>query len=48
MNHIEDGLDDMERFTQCYDDQYLNTGRELFRISTRLRTEAQKAMRAVL
>ena len=48
MNHIEDGLEDMERFTLCYDDQYLNTGRELFRISARLRTEAQAAIRAVL
>ena len=46
MNHIEDGIEDMERFTLCYDDQYLNTGRELFRMSARLRTEAREAMSA--
>lgn len=48
LNHIEDGIEDLERFTYCYDDQYLTTGRELFRISKKLRNEAQEAIKAVL
>jgi len=47
MNHIEDGIEDLERFTYCYDDGYLTTGRELFRISKKLRSEAQAAMNDV-
>ncbi|MCM1982285.1 DnaJ domain-containing protein [Lyngbya confervoides] len=45
INHIEDGIDELERFTCCYDDHYLATGRELFRISTKLRKEAQQSMK---
>lgn len=48
LNHIEDGIEDLERFTYCYDDSYLTTGRELFRISKKLRNEAQAAIKAVL
>lgn len=48
LTHLEDGIDELERFTLCYDDYYLNTGRELFRISGKLREEAQAKMRAVL
>ena len=48
LNHVEDGLDELERFTLCYDDGYLNTGRELFRLSVKLRYEMQDAMGALL
>lgn len=48
LNHIEDGIEDLERFTYCYDDSYLTTGRELFRISKKLRNEAQAAMKAMI
>ena len=48
ISHIEDGIEELERFTFCYDDHYLTTGRELFRISNKLRSEAQAAMKAVL
>lgn len=48
LNHIEDGIEELERFTYCYDDSYLTTGRELFRISKKLRSEAQAAMKAVI
>ncbi len=44
LNHIEDGIEELERFTLCYDDGYLHQGRELFRISVRLRREMQDAM----
>ena len=45
LNHIEDGVEELERFTYCYDDHYLSTGRELFRISTKLQKEAQTALK---
>ncbi|MBX2862637.1 MAG: J domain-containing protein [Leptolyngbyaceae cyanobacterium MAG.088] len=48
LTHLEDGVEELERFTLCYDDHYLNTGRELFRISAKLRSEAQEAVRVVL
>lgn len=45
MNQLEDGLEEMERFTYTYDDSYLHTGQELFRISTQLRKEAKMGMK---
>lgn len=48
INHVEDGIEELERFTYCYDDRYLTTGRELFRISKKLCNEAQAALSAVL
>ncbi|MGB7413635.1 MAG: DnaJ domain-containing protein [Thermosynechococcaceae cyanobacterium] len=48
LTHLEDGVEELERFTTCYDDHYLNTGRELFRISAQLRREAQEAIKVVL
>ena len=45
LNQIGDGIDDLERFTSSYDDHYLHTGQELFRIAKGLRREAQAAIR---
>jgi molecular chaperone DnaJ len=45
LNQLEDGLDEFERFTACYDDHYLSTGRELFRICIGLRREASTAIK---
>jgi molecular chaperone DnaJ len=45
MNHLEDGLEEMERFTYTYDEGYLHTGQELFRISQQLRREASAAVK---
>jgi molecular chaperone DnaJ len=47
LNQLEDGLDEMERFTCNYDDSYLHTGQELFRISKQLRREASAAMKSI-
>ncbi|MGF1566800.1 MAG: J domain-containing protein [Nodosilinea sp.] len=38
---LEDGLDELERFTFSYEESYIHTGRELFRISRQLRSEAK-------
>ncbi|MEO1400536.1 MAG: DnaJ domain-containing protein [Cyanobacteria bacterium J06635_1] len=47
MNQIEDGIEEMERFTYNYDDSYLHTGQELFRISAQLRREAKAGLREI-
>ncbi|OZH53195.1 molecular chaperone DnaJ [Hydrocoleum sp. CS-953] len=45
LNQVSDGIDDLELFTLNYDDYYLHTGQELFRIADRLRQEAQAAIK---
>ncbi|MEO1619474.1 MAG: molecular chaperone DnaJ, partial [Cyanobacteria bacterium J06632_3] len=48
LNQLEDGLEEIERFTYTYDDSYLHTGQELFRISAGLRKDAKAEIKAVL
>ncbi|MBW4652970.1 MAG: DnaJ domain-containing protein [Kaiparowitsia implicata GSE-PSE-MK54-09C] len=45
LNQLGDGVDELERFVMCYNEHYLHTGQELFRIAKGLRREAQTAMR---
>ncbi|WP_072016439.1 J domain-containing protein [Neosynechococcus sphagnicola] len=45
LNHVGDGLDDLEFFTLNYDDHYLHTGQELFRIAKGLRHDAHDAVK---
>ncbi|MFM7424452.1 MAG: J domain-containing protein [Elainella sp.] len=47
LNQVSDGIDELERFTTCYDEHYLHRGQELFRIAGGLRREAQAAMREI-
>ncbi|MBD2060453.1 DnaJ domain-containing protein [Oculatella sp. FACHB-28] len=44
LNQVGDGIDELERFTSSYDEHYLHTGQELFRIAKGLRREAQAAL----
>jgi molecular chaperone DnaJ len=44
LNHLEDGIQEFERFAQCYDDGYLTAGKEMFRMSTNLHREAQDSL----
>ncbi|MEM9002624.1 MAG: J domain-containing protein [Cyanobacteria bacterium P01_F01_bin.86] len=46
LNQLEDGIEEMERYTYCYEESYLHTGRELFRISSQLRREAKSQLKA--
>ena len=48
LNQLEDGIEEIERFTYTYDDSYLHTGQELFRIAKQLRREAKADMQAIL
>lgn len=45
LNQVSDGIEELNWFTLNYDDSYLHTGQELFRIAARLRREAQVALR---
>jgi molecular chaperone DnaJ len=47
LNQVNDGIEQLEYFTSSYDDHYLHTGQELFRIAAGLRREAQAAVRAI-
>lgn len=47
LNQVSDGLEQLEFFTLNYDDYYLHTGQELFRIAAGLRREAQYAAKAI-
>ncbi len=39
LNHISDGIEDLERFTLNYDEEYLHTGRELFNLAIEILLE---------
>uniref|UniRef100_B8HVU2 Heat shock protein DnaJ domain protein n=1 Tax=Cyanothece sp. (strain PCC 7425 / ATCC 29141) TaxID=395961 RepID=B8HVU2_CYAP4 len=45
LNQIGDGLEELETFTLNYDDRYLHTGQELFRIARGLQREAEEAIK---
>lgn len=47
LDQIGDGIQQLEFFTTNYDDYYLHTGQELFRIANGLRREAQAAIREI-
>ena len=42
----EDGINELEFFTLNYDENYLHTGKEMFRIAHRLRLEAQETVKS--
>jgi molecular chaperone DnaJ len=48
LNQVGDGIDELERFITSYDEHYLHTGQELFRIAKGLQREAQAAIRDLL
>jgi molecular chaperone DnaJ len=47
LNQISDGIEDLRYFTLNYDDHYLHTGQELFRIADGLRWEAEVAIKEI-
>ncbi|HEY9635418.1 MAG TPA: DnaJ domain-containing protein [Coleofasciculaceae cyanobacterium] len=47
LNQLGDGIEELALFTLNYDDYYLHTGQELFRIATGLRYEAQDAVKNI-
>lgn len=47
LNQLGDGIEELNLFTLNYDDHYLHTGQELFRIASGLRREAQNAVKTI-
>ncbi len=47
LNQVSDGLEELQYFTLNYDEHYLHTGQELFRISQGLLREARIAVREI-
>lgn len=47
LNQLGDGIEELELFTLNYDDHYLHTGQELFRIADNLHIEAQDALKDI-
>lgn len=47
LNQVRDGLEQLEYYCMNYDDSYLHSGQEMFRIAAGLRREAQEAAKAV-
>lgn len=41
LNHISDGIEELHRFTQTYDEYYLYTGKELFNLAKELKQESR-------
>ena len=48
LNHVTDGLEELEWFTCNYDDSHLHTGQELFRLSHRLLNEAHRNVELIM
>lgn len=46
LNHIEDGLEELGRFSQCFNDYYLHTGQELFNLATHVYDRASSGFKA--
>jgi molecular chaperone DnaJ len=44
MSQLGDGIEELAYFPLSYDDRYLHTGQELFRIAKRLLREAQESV----
>lgn len=47
LGQIQDGLEEMERYTYCYEESYLHTGQELFRIAAQLRRQASSQVKTL-
>lgn len=47
LSQLGDGIDELERFVTSYNEQYLHTGKELFRIAKGLRRDAQAAVKRI-
>ncbi len=48
LGQLEDGVEEMERFTVSYEESYLHTGEELFRIARQLRQEAKERVKRLV
>ncbi len=47
LNSLSDGLDELRRFSYNYEESYLHSGKELFRIAARMKKEAQGGFKKI-
>lgn len=45
INHLGDGIDELERFTTSYEESYIHSGKEMFRRAKQFRKEAQESLK---
>lgn len=45
INHLSDGIDELERFTTSYEESYIHSGKEMFRRARQFRKEAQESLK---
>ena len=45
INHLGDGIEELERFTTSYEESYIHSGKELFRRAKQFRKEAQESLK---
>lgn len=48
LSHLSDGLEELNYFTQNFDDRHLHTGREMWRLVDEMSYRAQSAMASIL
>jgi molecular chaperone DnaJ len=47
LNQLSDAIDDLTRYTTCYNDEYLHTGQELLKIAAGLQKEAKRQLKII-
>jgi molecular chaperone DnaJ len=47
LNQLGDAIEELHRYTTCYNDDYLHSGQELFRIAASLQKEAKKQLKSI-
>jgi molecular chaperone DnaJ len=47
LNRLNDAIEELTRFTTCYNDQYLSSGQELLKIAADLQKDAKRQFKAI-
>jgi molecular chaperone DnaJ len=47
LDRLHDAIEELNRYTTCYNDEYLHSGQELFRIALGLQKEAKKQLKSI-
>lgn len=47
LNQISDAIEELTRYTTCYNEEYLHVGQELFKIAASLQKDAKKQLKSI-
>jgi molecular chaperone DnaJ len=47
LNRLHDAIEELTRFTTCYNDEYLSSGQELLKIAAELQKDAKRAFKSI-